>query len=115
MAGAVSSSSSSCHHPSRVLEPAREGPALLSLLFSIMSGVGCRWCRTDTVISEPSRWESKGVVCAFSSPLPGTALASVCWLPGWHAEILGWENSISGSTRRTECRDGGLVPTWYVS
>lgn len=114
MAEAVSSFSSISHHPSHELEPARKGPALPCLLFSITSGVGHRWCRTDTGISEPSRWESKGVVYAFSSPLPGTALASVCWLPGWHAEILGWESSISGSTKRTECRDGGLVPTWHA-
>ena len=115
VAGAVSSSLSISHHLSHELEPAREGPALPSLLFSVMSGVGRRWCRMDTGISEPSRWESKGVVCTFSSPLPGTTLASVCWLPGWHAKILGWESSIAGSTKRTECRDGGLVPTWHAS
>ena len=45
MAGAVSSSLSISHHLSHELEPAREGPALPSLLLSVMSGAGRRWCR----------------------------------------------------------------------
>ena len=39
-------------------------------------------------------------------------MASVSWLPGWPARLLGWESSILGSRERKECRAGGLVPTW---